>query len=127
MRILLVDDNKDNRIVAERQLIHLGYEVHGVKSGEEAINALAEPNSQYDLVLLDCQMPIMDGYVTSKKIREMESGSGQHIPIVALTASSRSEVYKKYEEAGMDDLIFKPMTLETLHGVIQRWIKPEGE
>jgi CheY-like chemotaxis protein len=124
MLILLVDDNLDNRNVAERQLVHLGYQVHPVESGKIALDVLAESGDQYDLILMDCQMPVMDGYETTRKIREMEGDVEQRIPIVALTASARGDVYKKYEAAGMDDLIFKPMTLEQLSTVIERWRKP---
>ena len=127
MLIFLVDDNKDNRTVAERQLVYLGYKVHSAENGMEALSILAESSDQYDLILMDCQMPVMDGYETTRRIREMERDTDRHIPILALTASSRGDVYKKYEAAGMDDLIFKPMTLESLGQAVEHWIKPRGD
>ncbi len=118
-RILLVEDNPVNQRVAERQLSRLGYAVDIASNGREALDALQR--SSYALALMDCQMPVLDGYETTRIIRASESGV-RHLPIVAMTAHALSGAREACLEAGMDDHVTKPVQLDVLRKVIERWI-----
>ncbi|QEP44092.1 response regulator [Ectothiorhodospiraceae bacterium BW-2] len=118
-RLLVVDDISTNLIVAEGILSTLGLTVVTAANGEEAI-ALWK-TGQFDLLLLDCLMPIMDGYTTSRKIRELEQAPN-HIPILALTANASSEDYQRCIEAGMDGVITKPFRKNDLYLALRRYL-----
>jgi two-component system sensor histidine kinase/response regulator len=123
-RVLLVDDNDVNRSLARRQLELLSVSCRAVASGPEALHALQEDG--YALVLMDCRMPGMDGFETTRRIREHESRSGDHTPIVAVTADGRPEDRRACLAAGMDDHIAKPMTIADLDRVLTRWVADGG-
>ncbi|MCL4104392.1 UNVERIFIED_CONTAM: hypothetical protein GTU68_047354 [Idotea baltica] len=108
-----------NQIVAEGTLAQLGYEVGMASEGRAAIDLLA--TQHFDLVLMDCQMPGMDGFEATRLIREAESG-GKHIPIVGLTAHASADARDACLEAGMDDFISKPYTTSELAPVLVRWL-----
>ena len=97
----------------------LGYHGDAVANGAEAIAALDQV--PYDLVLMDCQMPEMDGYEATRHIREMD-GPVSHVPIVAVTAHAMVGDRERCEEAGMDDYITKPVTAAAIEAALQRWI-----
>ncbi len=118
LRILLAEDNAVNRKLALIMLEKDGHEVTAVGNGSEAVHALF--NNAYDLVLMDVQMPVMDGVEATKRIREMERKTGARVPIVALTANAMKGDRERYLEAGMDDYMAKPFKGDLLHEVIAR-------
>lgn len=118
--ILVVEDNPVNRRVVTLQLESLGYEVHSVSNGAEAIEALRE--GSYDLVFMDCQMPVMDGFQATQIIRKGEATKGRRTPIVALTANAMQGDREKCIGAGMDDYLSKPVSSGDLRAVLERWL-----
>ncbi len=121
-RVLLVEDNVVNRKVAMLQLQKLGYSVECVSTGQEAISAfLKQGAAQYGLILMDCQMPEMDGFEATRFIRQAEQSSGGHVPIVAITANAMQGDREECLAAGMDDYIAKPVTLARLRETMERW------
>ena len=121
-RVLLAEDNPVNQKVALAMLRRFGVEVRAVATGSEALDALA--GSAYDLVLMDCQMPVMDGFEATRRIRERERGA-RRMPVVAMTAEAMVGDRERCIAAGMDDHIPKPVRLETLHRALHHWL-PQG-
>ena len=115
--ILLVEDNVVNQKVALRLLEKMGYRVDVVADGNAALAAWQV--DRYDLVLMDCQMPELDGYETTREIRRLEAGL-RRVPIVALTADAMKGTEQKCLDAGMDDYISKPIDREKLRICLER-------
>jgi two-component system sensor histidine kinase/response regulator len=122
--ILLAEDNVVNQKVACRILEKLGYRVDVAADGAAAFEAWQ--SGRYQLILMDCQMPVMDGYETTRKIRELESG-GKHIPIIALTAHAMKGADNECRAAGMDDYLSKPIDREQLQQSLSRWLNESGD
>jgi two-component system sensor histidine kinase/response regulator len=122
-RILVAEDNLVNQKVAISMLTKLGYEADVAENGVEALSALQA--TRYDLLLIDCQMPLLDGYETVRQIRQQEA-DGEHLPIVAMTAHILQEDLDACLAAGMDDYILKPMSLETLGAKVRQWLPQDG-
>jgi signal transduction histidine kinase/ActR/RegA family two-component response regulator len=118
--VLVVEDSQVNRIVAGHVLEHAGFRAHLVDDAREALRAL---NAQrYDAILMDCQMPGMDGYEATGELRRRESASGRHTPVIAMTAHAMTGDRERCLAAGMDDYIAKPVRSQTLVEVLQRWV-----
>jgi two-component system, sensor histidine kinase and response regulator len=124
-RVLLVEDNPVNQRVAQRLLQKLAADVTIANHGAEALERLAE--STYDAVLMDCQMPVMDGFTATRRIRELErqNGRGKHVPIIALTANVMSEDRENCIAAGMDAHLGKPIEPAQLIDCLSRYLKPD--
>ncbi len=119
-RILLVEDNPVNQLVAKGMLGKLGCEVIVAAHGGEALEQLEQ--AAFDLVLMDCNMPVMDGYEASRRIRQ--SGRWPDLPIVALTANAMPEERERCRAAGMNDYLAKPFRREELLALIDHWVPP---
>jgi PAS domain S-box-containing protein len=117
--VLVVEDSQINQTVTVRQLERLGYRADVAANGEEALAALARRD--YQLILMDCQMPVMDGFTATAKIRARE-GAGPQTPIIALTANALAEERDRCMRAGMDDFLSKPVRPEALAATIARWL-----
>jgi CheY-like chemotaxis protein/HPt (histidine-containing phosphotransfer) domain-containing protein len=125
VRLLLADDNAVNRKVASRMLEHVGVEVACVTSGREALEALQD--GHFDVVLMDCQMPVMDGYEATRLLRQSDGIYGDpHIPVIALTAHVMDRDRDKCRAAGMDDYVSKPVDAGLLQDAIARAVGRTG-
>jgi CheY-like chemotaxis protein len=122
-RVLLAEDNVVNQKVATRMLEKLGCRIDVVANGLEAVEAVKRV--PYDLILMDCQMPELDGFGAAARIREHER-PGRRTPIVALTASVLESDRKRCLAAGMDDFLAKPVSLLTIAGALRRWCDGDG-
>jgi two-component system, sensor histidine kinase and response regulator len=122
--VLLVEDNPINQQVAGAMLARLGLQVSLANNGREGVDLAQAKN--FDLVLMDCQMPVMDGYEATAAIRRLPGGRGERLPIVALTANSMQGDEQKCLDAGMDGFLSKPFTLTQLQVLLARWLQPAG-
>ncbi|MDJ0624573.1 MAG: ATP-binding protein [Desulfocapsaceae bacterium] len=120
LSILLVEDNDINQFVARKLLVKLGHEVNAVANGQEAIQAMQK--NCYDIVLMDCQMPVMDGYEATRIIRGANPDLLDcNIPIVAMTAHAVTGDESKCLESGMSDYLSKPVEPENLKKILKKW------
>jgi signal transduction histidine kinase/ActR/RegA family two-component response regulator len=119
-RLLLVEDHTENRALAALLLEHLGCHVDTAENGAQALALLR--GQPYDLVFMDCHMPVLNGYDATREIRKREP-AGQHLPIVALSASVLPEERQRCFDVGMDDYVAKPFNLQDLQSVLVRWLR----
>lgn len=130
-RVLVAEDNKVNQIVIERLLHKMGFDVELVENGQEAVNAVeAVLNNgevlleHFELILMDCDMPVLDGFLATKSIRELESSASSlnFIPIIALSAYSEKEIQAQMEKCGMNDYLSKPIDRKALTSKVNRYL-----
>jgi CheY-like chemotaxis protein len=114
---LVVEDNAVNRRVAIGLVQKLGYTVEAVTNGKEAVEHVS--TNKYSMILMNCQMPVMDGFEATREIRDMQKGG--RVPIVALTARALKEDEQQCLEAGMDAYLSKPIDVKLLAEEIKRW------
>lgn len=119
-RILFAEDNAINQKVVLRVLAKLGYHADVVANGKEVLQAIKK--SSYDLILMDCQMPEMDGYMATQEIRNLEKAQNKHTIIIAMTAHALKGDREKCILAGMDDYISKPIDIKGLAATLQLWL-----
>lgn len=119
-RILVAEDNRTNQMIAQGMLLMLGCKIELVNNGNEAVQAVRR--QRWDLVLMDCNMPEMDGYQATTMIRAEEAHGAERTIIVAMTANTRLADVEKCMAAGMDDHLAKPLTLEAVEAKLQRWL-----
>jgi PAS domain S-box-containing protein len=120
-RVLVVEDNEVNQLVARSMAARLGYEVDVVTDGAQAVAATAEIS--YAAVLMDCHMPVMDGFEATREIRRREGGF-RRLPIIAMTAGALEEDRDKCMAAGMDAYLTKPVDMERLGELLAEWVPP---
>lgn len=123
--ILLVEDTPLNQKVASRMLEKLGCSVTIANNGQEALDKVKANISLYDLIFMDINMPVMDGYDATRLIREyeVELNNHSHVPIVAMTADCMPEVEVRCSTCGMDDITWKPIAPKKVEGIIKKWTK----
>lgn len=119
-KILLAEDSVVNQEIALATLEFFGCEVNISSDGRGAVESWR--NGIFDLILMDCIMPEMDGYEATRQIRALEAETG-HIPIIAISANSDRSVREKSLQAGMNDLLGKPYTTQELYDIIRKWLK----
>jgi two-component system, sensor histidine kinase and response regulator len=122
IRILMAEDNRINAEIAKEMLERLGCEVVTAPNGRNACEIL-KTDRNFDLIFMDCQMPIMDGFEATSKLIEQENTSAQqHIPIIALTANSMQGDKEKCIAAGMDDYLSKPVSQKDFAQMVSKWL-----
>lgn len=127
-RLLLVEDNEVNQLVARGMLDKLGYQVKATNSGEKALELLEREN--FDLILMDCMMPDLDGFEVTRQYRQFENDNREdRAPIIAITANTAEGVQSRCMAAGMDDFLAKPIHLDELETLLRHWLPevPENE
>jgi CheY-like chemotaxis protein len=119
--VLVAEDNAINRKVVEHLLGKLRIDYRSVENGRDAVEAITA-GAVPTLILMDCQMPVMDGYSATEKIRQWErAGNRPRVPIVALTADAFAEDRDRCREAGMDDFLSKPLKVAALVAILEKW------
>jgi PAS domain S-box-containing protein len=122
-RILLAEDHEVNQLLVRAMLAHGGHDVVLVENGQAALDAV-QNDLPFDLVLMDMQMPVMDGLAATRAIRAMEAPGGRRLPIVALTANAFASDLESCRAAGMDDHVAKPVSMDALLAAVDRWSSP---
>ena len=120
-RVLLVEDNVNNRKVVQIMLLRLGIEPDIAEDGAAAVSACEA--ADYDLILMDIQMPVMDGIETTRRIRALEDPAKSRVTIIALTANAMKGNAENYLTAGMNDYMSKPIDRSELRTLIDKWLK----
>jgi signal transduction histidine kinase/DNA-binding response OmpR family regulator len=122
IRVLLVEDNTVNQMVAGRLLTNLNIAYDQVENGQEAVHAVEK--AAYDLVFMDCQMPVLDGYEAARAIRRLPDSAQRDVPIVAMTASAMKGDRERCLDAGMNDCLYKPIRPEHLKAMVEKYVTP---
>jgi len=117
VNVLIVEDNEVNQLVLKSFVVKMGYQSQSAMNGLEALKLIKE--NQFDIILMDCQMPVMDGFDATKQIRRQEK-SGSHTPIIAVTANAMEGDRERCLKAGMDDYLKKPVSLDKLKSTMNK-------
>lgn len=124
-RVLLVEDNLVNQEVATGFLEKFGCQVFIASNGQEALELTMQ--SDFDLILMDCHMPVMDGFLATARIRAQQANTSDRVPIIGITADVQKNIQKRCREAGMDDYLSKPFTKSQLQHVLEHWLDIESQ
>jgi len=123
--ILLAEDNEPNRRLALAMLGRFGLTADTARNGKEAVELAT--SKHYDLILMDCQMPVMDGFQAALKIRDALGDEADKVCIVALTANAMKEDQERCEAAGMDGYLSKPYSVAQMEATLRQWLRPPEE
>lgn len=127
-KALLVEDNEINITIGSNMLQMFGLEVTTAVNGLEALEAIKEKHEQYDIIFMDCQMPVMDGYTAAYQIKELrQKNEIKDTPVIALTANAMKGDYQKCMNSGMDDYISKPIHIDSLNLLLDKWLNDENK
>ena len=122
-RILLAEDNELNREIAEEIISQTGVSVESVEDGRQALERFAQmPENYYDLIFMDIQMPVMNGYEATAAIRRLPRADAAGIPIIAMTANAFAEDMRQSKNAGMNEHLAKPLDIERLMQCLKKWL-----
>ena len=125
-RVLLVEDNELNREIAMELLSTTGAAIDTAENGQEAVEKMRKSTvGLYDMILMDIQMPVMNGYDACRAIRALDRPDAANLPIVAMTANTFTEDVQEAQCAGMNGYIAKPVDLTVLSNTLKRWLAPE--
>ncbi len=125
LRILVVEDNAVNQRLAKAMLVRGGFHCDVANNGEEALAMLS--HLPFDIVLMDCQMPVMDGFKAARAIRDREEGTDRHIPVIAMTANAMEGDAERCIAAGMDAYLCKPVSTQKLYAELDRWTNASND
>ena len=121
--ILIVEDLAANRELFSLQLFQFGLASRHVTNGRDALELVQANPHAFSMILMDIQMPVMDGFTATQLIRQHEAQTGTHMIIVALSANRAENIREQCLQAGMDDFVHKPATLAKLHELLTKWLK----
>lgn len=124
LELLIVEDDRIIQRVIEKFSIRKGWKVVLAEDGNAALDAYQK--QEFDVIIMDCQMPVLDGYETTGEIRELESQSGRRTPIIAMTANALEGFREKCLNAGMDDYLTKPIETSAFYAIVERWSKSKN-
>lgn len=119
-RVLIVDDNEINRMVAEEMLKPLKMQIETASDGKQALKLVQE--NHYDMIFMDHLMPVMNGIEATEAIRKLEGAYYKNVPIIALTANTAKEQREEYRQAGMSDYLSKPLDMEDIYRTVKKWL-----
>ncbi len=125
LKILLAEDDRVSQMVLEQLARRKGWQVTSCGDGTEAFDTYRQ--QKFDIVIMDCQMPVLDGYKATRAIRQLESQRGTHIPIIAMTAYALKGDKEKCIDAGMDDYLTKPINAHDFYTTVEKWTKGKNE
>jgi CheY-like chemotaxis protein len=121
LTLLIVEDDEIIRMVIENFSRKKGWKVVSAENGFTALETYQEQD--FDVIIMDCQMPILDGYKTTEAIRQLEGQRGTHTPIIAMTANSLDDVMETCLNSGMDDYLTKPVEMSAFYSIVEKWAK----
>lgn len=126
LKVLMVEDNLVNQKVTSAMLKHFGIESDIAENGQEAVDMVQQKS--YDIIFMDCQMPVMNGFDATREIRKQEGGATSNtVPILAMTANASPDAVSECYDSGMNDVIAKPVELGTLGEMLNKWCSEQAD